>query len=215
MGKIGKQRCSLKWPCDTSDATWKEVTPTSSLHLVMGLKICNDARLITSVCLRNKFTFSRKQSTTSRHLDFLYIRNDLFSICSIRWPWNGAKNKWAIVPNWIQWWLTNWCHRNTLMADTQRSHYRSNVYVIISDSGPYTHAHSLWLDVTTACTHNYCKSKAKYTKNQSLSSSSQKWFNLDCLLSEIPIFNFWNLYFLTPLKYRSQVVMSKTEFKHL
>lgn len=141
MGKIGKQRCSLKWPCDTSDATWKEVTPTSSLHLVMGLKICNDARLITSLCLRNKFTFSRKQSTTSHHLDFLYIRNDLFSICSIRWPWNGAKNKWAIVPNWIQWWLTNWCHRNTLMADTQRSHYRSNVYVIISDSGPYTHTH--------------------------------------------------------------------------
>lgn len=139
MGKIGKQRCSLKWPCDTSDATWKEVTPTSSLHLVMGLKICNDARLITSVCLRNKFTFSRKQSTTSRHLDFLYIRNDLFSICSIRWPWNGAKNKWAIVPNWIQWWLTNWCHRNTLMAHREAT--IEAMFTSLSATLDLTHTH--------------------------------------------------------------------------
>lgn len=37
------------------------------------------------------------------------------------------KNKWPIVTNWIQCWVTNWCHRIALMADTQRSHYRSNV----------------------------------------------------------------------------------------
>lgn len=131
---MGKQRCSLQCPCDSSDATWKEVTLTSSLHLVIGLKICNNYRLSAArqvgSAYKIKQRFSRKHTTTSRHLCFLYIRNDLFSVCRVRCPWNWAKiNKWAIV--------TNWCHRNTPMADTQRRHYRGSVYVIIGDSEPH------------------------------------------------------------------------------
>lgn len=63
---------------------------------------------------------------------FFYTRPGPLSVWPDWRPWNWAKknkkiHKWPIVTNWIQCWVTNWCHRITLMADTQRSHYRSNV----------------------------------------------------------------------------------------
>lgn len=49
-------------------------------------------------------------------------------------------------------WVTNWCHRITLMADTQRNHYRSNV-TSPSVTQSLTHTHSLRANRTAAHTH--------------------------------------------------------------